>query len=125
MKHIALVADENIAFSTIMELRGIGCSVTSIAETMSGATDEVVLHHACSINAVLLTFDRDYGELIFKRRLGTPYAVLYLRSIPASPAEMMNIVEGLLSGRLAGDIAGYLVVWTRDGIRKRAFPQSD
>jgi predicted nuclease of predicted toxin-antitoxin system len=117
-----LVADEHIALSTINALRELGYGVTAVAATMPGAMDQVVLHHACSINAVLLTFDRDYGELIFRRGLPPPRSVLYLRTIPTSPIEMTDIIKGLLNGRLAGDVSGYFVVWTRDGVRKRAFP---
>jgi predicted nuclease of predicted toxin-antitoxin system len=67
-----VVADENIALNAISALRAIGDSVESIAEQMAGATDEAVLHHACSRNAALLTFDRDFGELIFKRMPPAP-----------------------------------------------------
>jgi predicted nuclease of predicted toxin-antitoxin system len=118
-----LVCDENIALSTVNALRALGYSVAAAIEDLQGAPDVAVLHKACTINAVLLTFDRDFGELIFKRGLPAPQSVLYLRSIPASSAEMTSVFEELLGGRLAGEIVGYFVVWTRDGIRKRAFPQ--
>jgi predicted nuclease of predicted toxin-antitoxin system len=119
---LKVVADENIAWGAVVALREHGYAVGSVAKTIPAAPDEIVLQYAVSQNAVLITFDRDYGELIFKRKLAAPESVLYLRNIPASPTEMADILVGLLTGKTAGTISGYLVVWTRDGIRKRAFP---
>ncbi len=90
---------------------------------MPGATDDVVLAHACDRNAVLVTFDRDFGELIFRRGRRSPRAVLYLRSIPASAAELTAIISSLLGNETAAKILGQLVVWTRFGTRMRAFPR--
>ena len=36
---------------------------------------------------VILTFDRDYGELLFRHRLGRPRGVIYFRYDPATPEE--------------------------------------
>ena len=122
MKGLTLVADENIALNAVTALREAGNRVIWIGEEQPGSSDISVLQRACDADATLVSFDRDYGELIFKRGHRAPRSVIYLRDIPGSPSEMVSIVHGLLDGRMAGDIVGRFVVWTREGIRKRAFP---
>lgn len=36
---------------------------------------------------IILTFDRDYGEPIFRQRLGRPSGIVYFRYAPDSPYE--------------------------------------
>lgn len=124
MKGTTLVADENIALSAVKALRDAGIRVIYISEERPGGSDVSVLRRACDADATLLSFDRDYGELIFRRGHAAPPSVIYLRDVPSSPVEMANVVQGLLNGRVAGDIIGQFVVWTREGVRKRAFPRS-
>lgn len=124
MKGVTLVADENVALSAVKALRDGGSRVVYISEEQPGSPDVSVLQRACDADATLLSFDRDYGELIFRRGHRAPRSVIYLRDVPSSPAEMVSIVQGLLNGSLAGEVAGHFVVWTRDGIRKRLFPRA-
>jgi len=46
-----------------------------------------VLEWAVCEDRIILTFDRDYGDLLFKRRLAPPAGVIYLRFDPATPLE--------------------------------------
>lgn len=117
-----LLVDENVALSTVRALREAGYRVVSIAEEQPSASDIQVLGQACELDATIITFDRDYRELIFRRNHPAPRSVLYLRFAPQSPTEITNVVFGLLDPAIAGELDGYLAVWTREGTRKRAFP---
>jgi len=46
--------------------------VVAITEDSPGVADTIVLARAAQEGRTILTFDRDYGELIFYRRLPTP-----------------------------------------------------
>ncbi len=61
------VADESCAAPVIQALREAGHDVVAIAEVDKGATDEQVLAHALNEKRVLITEDRDFGELIYAR----------------------------------------------------------
>lgn len=124
MSEVILVADENVDHGAINALRAKGYRVVAISEELAGEKDEIVLRRARELRAVLLTFDKDFGELMFKRGHAAPRSVLFLRTIPSSSQEMFNVFDGLLTGQVAGDVMGYFVVWTRDGTRKRLFPHS-
>ncbi len=60
-----LVADENCDFSVVVDLRLAGYDVVSITEQMPGADDETVIDFACSERRLLITEDKDFGQLVF------------------------------------------------------------
>ena len=65
-----LLANENVAADVVSALRADGHDGVWIKEVGRGSTNEVVLAMALAENRVLLTFDKDFGELAF--RLGRP-----------------------------------------------------
>jgi len=60
-----LVADESCDFSVVTGLRGAGHDVVAICEKMIGVSDEVVIALASSEKRLLLTEDKDFGQLVF------------------------------------------------------------
>ncbi|MCY3985560.1 MAG: hypothetical protein OXF23_00735, partial [Candidatus Dadabacteria bacterium] len=42
-------------------------------------------------------FDRDYGELIFRRKLPIPAGILYLRFRPVNPDEVAEYISRLIN----------------------------
>ena len=71
-----LVADESIDRQIVERLRQDGHHVLYVAEFEPGIADESVLERARSANAVLVTSDKDFGELIFRQRRLTSGVVL-------------------------------------------------
>ena len=67
-----LLADENVPLRTVMALRRSGEDVLAVAEVSPGAGDEDVLRLGRTQGRVIVTFDRDYGELVFRQRLMPP-----------------------------------------------------
>lgn len=63
--NIRLLANENFPGPAIRLLRERGIDVVWVAERMPAATDAEVLACARAEGRWLLTFDRDYGELVF------------------------------------------------------------
>lgn len=117
-----LIADENIPGSTVRELRGAGFDALWIAEIGPGSKDEDVLALAVRANRVLITFDRDYGELIFRRGKVPPRNVIYLRDYPGSAAEFTQALLLLLKTGIETFEGKFLIV-SKHGIRERRFPQ--
>jgi predicted nuclease of predicted toxin-antitoxin system len=114
-----IVADESVDAPIIAALRAEGHSVRSIAETNPSAADEAILLEAVVADAVLITLDRDFGELIFSKRHQSPRAVIYLRAKDMSLGEM--IAETLSAMREAA-LAGQHVTIDRNHRRTRALP---
>src|SRR5664279_4669684 len=64
-----IVADESVDFRVVIRLREIGLIVYSIAEETPSITDSNVLSVAFGNKALLITEDKDFGELVFRLRL--------------------------------------------------------
>jgi predicted nuclease of predicted toxin-antitoxin system len=62
---LKILADENVDFRIIKELRNNQFDVISILETNRGISDKNVLQIAKDNNYLLLTQDRDFGILVF------------------------------------------------------------
>ena len=76
------LADENFPKRSIDLLRDAGHDVAAIRERDRGATDPDVLERASREDRVLLTFDRDFGEMIFLLNLPAPPGIVYFRLDP-------------------------------------------
>lgn len=74
-----LLANENLPAPSIRRLRTAGVSVASIREDSPGIDDISVLARAVDEQRWLLTFDMDYGELIFRRGFAPPPALVLYR----------------------------------------------
>lgn len=116
-----LLANENIPRGAVQRLRALGYDVLAIAESASGSTDSAVLGLAHEQQRILITFDRDYGELIYVRHLPCPDCIIYLRFIPINPQEPGERIATLLAtgGQL---LRGGFIVLDREGYRRRPLP---
>ena len=64
-----LLADENLDLSVVARLREAGHQVLAVAELEPGIPDDVVLDLANAEAAMLITEDKDFGELAFRQSL--------------------------------------------------------
>lgn len=113
----SLLVDENIAALSVRMLRAAGFDVASVAEHNAGMLDEDVLSWSVRDARWLITMDRDYGELLFRRRLPAPSTLIYLRLPKPLAHEVAERLLPLLSDPEAW--VGRYVVVERDGLRKR------
>ncbi len=60
-----LLADESCDFSVVRKLRAAGHDVVAVAEVALGATDDEVIDLARRETRVLITEDKDFGQLVF------------------------------------------------------------
>ena len=74
-----IVADESVDFRIVIQVREKGIHVYSVLEELTSAKDEIVLKTAFDNNALLLTEDKDFGELVF--RLQMPHSGILLIKI--------------------------------------------
>lgn len=117
---LALLANENWPRPALLALRAAGLDVEAVAETMPGASDTNVLRHAAQAGRWVLTFDRDYGELVFARLMPPPPAIVFLRQRAFAPAWPAEAVIALLAR--ADWVNGHLVVVDGRAARRRAMP---
>jgi predicted nuclease of predicted toxin-antitoxin system len=115
------LANENFPLPSVRLLRQAGYDVASVTEDSPGIEDSEVLTRAANEQRVVITFDRDYGELIYRLRLPSPTGVLYLRFRPHTPEEPAILLLNLLQTK-GLQFGGQFTVIERDQIRQRPLP---
>ena len=118
------LADENFPLPSIRLLTTAGHDIVSVALETPGVPDEAVLDRAVREGRILLTFDRDYGSLLYERGSQPPEGIVYFRFTPASPEEPAEYLLTLLA-RLEPFLPGTLTVAERDRVRQRPLPGSN
>lgn len=89
---MTVVADESVDQPVVERLRSDGVPVVAIAEVSPGIDDETVLSRAEASDAVLLTGDEDFGELVY--RLGRAHAgIVLIRLDGLSNQEKADVVS--------------------------------
>ena len=115
-----VLADENVDGQIVARLRLDGHRVNYFAETDPGIADPEVLAQSRAAGSLLITADRDFGELIFKQRW-TMAGVLLIRLAGLTPAKKAALVAGLIASH-GNELAGAFTVLSAGGarIRRRA-----
>ncbi|MBN1899744.1 DUF5615 family PIN-like protein [Candidatus Sumerlaeota bacterium] len=90
-----LVADEGVDKHIVERLREDGHSVWSVAEMSPSISDNEVLQLSQNQSAILLTSDKDFGELVFRKRL-ISYGVILIRLSGISQDLKSNIVSSII-----------------------------
>jgi predicted nuclease of predicted toxin-antitoxin system len=112
------LADENFPRIAVDALRGAGHDVTWVRTDAPGASDEQVLALARVEQRVLLTFDKDFGELVLRRGLTASGGVVLFRIPPGRPGEVASRIVSTLAAR--ADWAGSFSVVEPERVRMRA-----
>jgi len=112
-----LLINENIPLASVHALRDDGYDVVSVAERSPGISDAAVMEIAHVEKRIVVTFDRDYGELVFHRQLPLPGGVLYLRFLPRSPLEPAEYLARLIAAGIK--LEGRFTTGDKEQVRQR------
>ena len=91
------IADENFPLPSVRRLAEAGHDVSAVIRDTPGAPDDDILARAAQQGRIVLTFDRDFGELIFRRNLPSPPGVVYFRFDPLTPEQPADYLLHLLA----------------------------
>lgn len=96
-------------------LRGEGYEVFSVFEEARGASDEVILEKAFRENRILLTNDKDFGEMIYREK-HAHHGVVFLRLISNRAVDKIEVLRRLLEN-YADRLPDEFVVVTETQVR--------
>ncbi len=111
------LADENVSRLVIGRLRDDGHDVISVAETRPGAPDDDILNAADADGRILITEDRDFGEMVIRQRLALRGVILLEMDRLANATEADTVAD--IVSTHAERLAGNLVVVEPGRIRVR------
>ena len=97
-------------------LTQLGHDVLSIVDVDAHASDEKVLDVAHGEDRVLITEDKDFGELVFVRRLSHPAIV---RFVEMRVSDQVVAIQDLIEHHASDLEAGAIIVVSIDRIRIR------
>ena len=104
-----LLADEGVDRPVVERLRQDGHDVLYVAESSPSVPDEEVLEQANTRNAVLLTADKDFGELVFRQGL-VHSGVILLRLAGLANTTKAELVAEVCRVRPAELIGAFSVI---------------
>jgi predicted nuclease of predicted toxin-antitoxin system len=116
----SLLANENFPYSSILILREKGFNVLAVCENHSGISDHEVMEMASEEKRTIVTFDRDYGELVFKYGHRPKQGIIYFRwkeFYPKQPGEFLIQLFAQSNIRIEQSFT----VIDKDNIRQRKY----
>ena len=114
------LANENLPLDVVEAVRPIGHDVAWIRTDAPGSKDRDILKRAVSEQRILLTFDKDFGDLAFQLRLPASCGIVLFRLQASSSAALATLVVRALESRT--DWARQFSVVEADRIRMRPLP---
>ncbi len=117
-----MLADENVPRAGVEALRAAGHDVKWVRTEAPGSSDRSVIGRAQREARLLLTFDKDFGELAFGERLLSPNGIVLVRIGVPSPEYVARAVVAALSSR--ADWVGHFSVIEEHAIRMTPMPEA-
>jgi len=115
--------DESVEKPIVDWLRNQKYDVIYIAEKSPAITDEEVIRFANSETRILITNDKDFGELIFRQGRITQ-GILLIRAANEESSNKIRLVKEVLK-EVKDKLKGNFVVVNETGIRIRKIYQNN
>ena len=115
------VADESCDYAAVRALRNEGYDVVAVAEAAPQTEDPDVLELAYQENRVLLTEDKDFGQLVFSA--GQQAAGVVLLRFPAAARAAIGQAVVEMCRRLGDGLVGSFVVLEPGRLRISRLPK--
>jgi predicted nuclease of predicted toxin-antitoxin system len=117
---LRILANENFPRAAVDALREAGHDVAWVRTDAPGSSDREVLARAKAEERLLLTFDKDFGELAFRSGLSSDSGIILFRILAPSPVFLARLTVRALGART--DWAGHFSVVENDRVRMTPLP---
>lgn len=115
------LSDENFPLLSSGLLTENGHQIRLVSTTLKGLPDIKVLKEAVENEEIILTFDKDFGELVFRQNLPNPPGIILFRLRSYLPEEPALIILKLFQKNILS-FAGFFTVIDKDKTRQKKFP---
>jgi len=116
-----ILANEKFPGAAVDALRAGGHDVFWARTDSPGSPDSEVVKRAASEHRILITFDKDFGELAFRRGLSSPAGIILFRIKAPSAAHVAQTTVAVLESR--DDWAGHFSVIEERRLRMTPLPE--
>ncbi len=111
------IVDESTGTSVAEYLRNAGHDVLAVVESIPSAKDDDVLERAATESRILVTNDKDFGELVFRSQRSHA-GIILLRLKEDSAATRVSTIHSLLQ-QYGDRLMGSFTVVSEDSVRIR------
>ncbi len=111
------LADENFPWIAVLALRNAGYDTKWIKTEAPGIPDEEVMTYAYREKRILLTFDKDFGELVFRKGKKENCGIILFRIPTRNPSEAAQVIVSTIKSRT--DWEKHFSVVKKDYVRVR------
>ena len=118
-----LLADENVPRLVVELISSRGHDAIWVGDEAPGISDSEVLSLATAEKRTLITFDTDFGELVFRLGFAAPFGVILFRLPADSPSGIAQTMVEVLESQT--DWIGHFSVIDENRIRTRLLPIRD
>jgi len=115
-----MLATENVPGQAVEALRQRGHDIVWMRTEAPGSSDPDVLERAQAEGRVIVTFDKDFGELAFHQRLPASSGIILFRIRPSSPDYVTALAIAALETEM--EWVGHFSVVEEDPIRITPLP---
>ena len=115
---ISFIVDENIDHRIVQLLREADLEIHSVAEISPGTADQSVIKLAVEKRSIILTDDKDFGEMVFRQSQNCP-GVILLRLASLDFRTRAQLIIDVIK-KLGEDIKGKFVVLNPERVRIRS-----
>ena len=119
-----ILANVNVSGEIVQGLRAQGHDIIWMRIEAPGSADSEVLALAQTEKRIIMTFDKDFGELAFRWGLPVTSGIILLRLIASSPIQLQQAVLTALGSRQEQDWVGMFSVVEASRIRVTPLPVS-
>ena len=117
-----LICDANIGRRIALALAAEGHDVLRSTDVLPDGSDAEVFAYAAKAARVLITCDRDFGELVFRHGAEPPPAIIYVRY---EPEDVLDILPRLIPLLDFERLNGHMAVLGAEHDRHTPFPKRD
>ena len=114
------LANENFPGEAVEALRTRGHDIAWVRADSPGSPDQEVLTRATKEGRRLITFDKDFGELAFRKRPPMPPGIILFRIVPRSSSHVTQVAVAVLESR--DDWGGHFSVVEESRVRMTPLP---
>ena len=116
------MANENFPGDAVAALQADGHDVSWVRVDAPGSSDTAVLERAQREERIVVTFDKDFGELAFRARLPASSGIILFRISTPSSAHVARAALAAMQSR--PDWAGHFSVVEDNRIRMTPLPRA-
>ena len=117
---MTFLANENFPLDAVEALRQAGHDVAWVRTDAPGSTDPQVLARAVAERRIMLTFDKDFGDLAFHAGLPAGCGIVLFRLQAGTAAQLAAQLAVAIAART--DWAGHFSVVEPGRVRMRPIP---